>query len=79
MTTTEVVSGFVGRIRGCTHDGTVHSDGHTLCYKGRPIAFWKHRVCYTVPEWKGPVDPVSVSLRAQVKALVARRGEDDET
>jgi len=73
MTTVEVVDGFVGRLRGCTGDGTVHSDGHTLCYKGRPIAFWKHRVCYVVPPWKGPVNPVVTSLRAQVKAQLGRK------
>jgi hypothetical protein len=72
MTSREVVDGFVGRLRGCTRDGTIHSDGYTLCYKGRPIAFWKHRVCYVVPAWRGPADPVSVSLRAQVKARLGR-------
>lgn len=78
MTTVEVVDAFVGRLRGYTRDGTVHSDGHTLCYKGRVIVFWKHRMCYFVPDWKNPVDPVVVSLRAQVKTRLSREGVDDE-
>lgn len=72
MTSVEVVDGFVGRMRGCTRDGAVHSDGYTLCYKGRCIAFWKHRVCYIVPPWRSSVDPVVTSLRAQVKARLGQ-------